>query len=267
MLLLYLFFAVVCSRFTQSPNVPAIQTRYSTKLSTNFRMSCQIWPAPSRPRPCPPRPQTWRRKMETARAPRCRRRRVPGPYQWVGADTVEQALQTWLLWLVSVICTSRADRDPSRFCVTGLPDKEDSSDVQDIIESTPELDMDVIGYKPCRYITCHTWFLLTFFFVCFLACIGFHFLSCCPTCSSTPTKGIENMAFDRNTDSLFEELSSAGTGLIGDVDEGADLLGESLSSAALDFFVLVFFFLLKAKQCSNNLCFKTFNILIYSKLL
>uniref|UniRef100_A0A7N6F9X9 C-Jun-amino-terminal kinase-interacting protein 4 n=1 Tax=Anabas testudineus TaxID=64144 RepID=A0A7N6F9X9_ANATE len=41
----------------------------------------------------------------------------------------------------------------------------------------------------------------------------------------TPTKGIENMAFDRNTDSLFDELSSAGTGLIGDVDEGADLLG------------------------------------------
>ncbi|MEQ2161584.1 hypothetical protein GOODEAATRI_010959, partial [Goodea atripinnis] len=40
----------------------------------------------------------------------------------------------------------------------------------------------------------------------------------------TPTKGIENLAFDRNTDSLFEELSSAGTGLIGDVDEGADLL-------------------------------------------
>lgn len=34
------------------------------------------------------------------------------------------------------------------------------------------------------------------------------------------------MAFDRNTDSLFEELSSAGTDLIGDVDEGADLLGK-----------------------------------------
>uniref|UniRef100_A0A7N9AMZ8 Sperm associated antigen 9a n=1 Tax=Mastacembelus armatus TaxID=205130 RepID=A0A7N9AMZ8_9TELE len=65
------------------------------------------------------------------------------------------------------------------------------SDVQDIIESTLELDMDLIGYKS----------------------------------TSTPTKGIENMAFDRNTDSLFEELSSAGTGLIGDVDEGADLLG------------------------------------------
>uniref|UniRef100_A0A452RUZ4 Sperm associated antigen 9 n=1 Tax=Ursus americanus TaxID=9643 RepID=A0A452RUZ4_URSAM len=43
--------------------------------------------------------------------------------------------------------------------------------------------------------------------------------------SSTPTKGIENKAFDRNTESLFEELSSAGSGLIGDVDEGADLLG------------------------------------------
>ncbi|KAL6102779.1 spag9 [Pungitius sinensis] len=73
----------------------------------------------------------------------------------------------------------------------GLPDNEKSADVQDIIETTPELDMDVIGYKPC----------------------------------STPTKGIENMAFDRNTESLFEELSSAGNDIIGDVDDGADLLG------------------------------------------
>ncbi|XP_034749437.1 sperm associated antigen 9a isoform X11 [Etheostoma cragini] len=80
----------------------------------------------------------------------------------------------------------------TRSISVGLPENEDNSDVQDIIESTPELDMDLIGYKPC----------------------------------STPTKGIENMAFDRNTDSLFEELSSAGTGLIGDVDEGADLLVE-----------------------------------------
>ncbi|XP_062422120.1 sperm associated antigen 9a isoform X6 [Pungitius pungitius] len=76
----------------------------------------------------------------------------------------------------------------------GLPDNEKSSDVQDIIETTPELDMDVIGYKPC----------------------------------STPTKGIENMAFDRNTESLFEELSSAGNDIIGDVDDGADLLDLSL---------------------------------------
>uniref|UniRef100_A0A4W5RJH5 C-Jun-amino-terminal kinase-interacting protein 4 n=1 Tax=Hucho hucho TaxID=62062 RepID=A0A4W5RJH5_9TELE len=77
----------------------------------------------------------------------------------------------------------------------GLPENEDSSEVHDIIESTPELDMDLSGYKA----------------------------------SSTPAKGgigIENMAFDRNTDSLFAELSSAGIGdVIGDVDEGADLLG------------------------------------------
>ncbi|XP_068574411.1 sperm associated antigen 9a isoform X6 [Cebidichthys violaceus] len=79
----------------------------------------------------------------------------------------------------------------TRSISVGLPENEQSSDVQDIIETTPELDMDVIGYKPC----------------------------------STPTKGIENMAFDRNTESLFEELSSAGTGIIGDVDDGADLLG------------------------------------------
>ncbi|XP_029456515.1 C-Jun-amino-terminal kinase-interacting protein 4 isoform X2 [Rhinatrema bivittatum] len=67
------------------------------------------------------------------------------------------------------------------------------SEVQAIIESTPELDMDrdLSGYIS----------------------------------TSTPTKGIENKAFDRNTESLFEELSSAGTDLIGDVDEGADLLG------------------------------------------
>ncbi|KAJ7315956.1 hypothetical protein JRQ81_002118, partial [Phrynocephalus forsythii] len=72
-------------------------------------------------------------------------------------------------------------------------ENEDKSEVQAIIESTPELDMDkdLSGYKG----------------------------------SSTPTKGIENKAFDRNTESLFEELSSAGSGLIGDVDEGADLLG------------------------------------------
>ncbi|XP_029913051.1 sperm associated antigen 9a isoform X4 [Myripristis murdjan] len=82
----------------------------------------------------------------------------------------------------------------TRSISVGLPENEESSDVQDIIESTPELDMDLSGYKA----------------------------------SSTPTKGIENMAFDRNTDSLFEELSSAGTGLIGDVDEGADLLDLSL---------------------------------------
>ncbi|KAK6478343.1 C-Jun-amino-terminal kinase-interacting protein 4-like isoform X13 [Huso huso] len=73
----------------------------------------------------------------------------------------------------------------------GSTQNEDKSEVQAIIESTPELDMNLSGYKG----------------------------------ASTPTKGIENRAFDRNTESLFEELSSAGSGLIGDVDEGADLLG------------------------------------------
>uniref|UniRef100_A0A8C1RUT4 C-Jun-amino-terminal kinase-interacting protein 4 n=1 Tax=Cyprinus carpio TaxID=7962 RepID=A0A8C1RUT4_CYPCA len=81
----------------------------------------------------------------------------------------------------------------TRSVSAGLADNE-KSDVQAIIESTPELDMD-LGYKG----------------------------------SSTPTRGIENMAFDRNTESLFEEVSSAGTGLIGDVDEGADLLGTLVS--------------------------------------
>ncbi|KAG8446007.1 hypothetical protein GDO86_013761 [Hymenochirus boettgeri] len=69
---------------------------------------------------------------------------------------------------------------------------EEISEVQSIIESTPELDMD---RNPKYQFT------------------------------STPSKGIENKGFDRNTESLFEELSSAGTDLIGDVDEGADLLG------------------------------------------
>uniref|UniRef100_A0A671LPR3 RH1 domain-containing protein n=1 Tax=Sinocyclocheilus anshuiensis TaxID=1608454 RepID=A0A671LPR3_9TELE len=79
------------------------------------------------------------------------------------------------------------------FLCSGADPSENAerSEVQAIIESTPELDMNLSGCKG----------------------------------SSTPTKGLENMAFDRNTDSLFEELSSAGTDLIADVDEGADLLG------------------------------------------
>ncbi|XP_068118734.1 C-Jun-amino-terminal kinase-interacting protein 4 isoform X2 [Hyperolius riggenbachi] len=76
---------------------------------------------------------------------------------------------------------------------TDTNENEEKSEVQSIIESTPELDMDK-DPKPYQV-------------------------------TSTPAKGIENKAFDRNTDSLFEELSSAGTDLIGDVDEGADLLG------------------------------------------
>uniref|UniRef100_A0A672PFB9 C-Jun-amino-terminal kinase-interacting protein 4 n=1 Tax=Sinocyclocheilus grahami TaxID=75366 RepID=A0A672PFB9_SINGR len=87
----------------------------------------------------------------------------------------------------------------TRSVSAGLADNEEKSDVQAIIESTPELDMD-LGFKG----------------------------------SSTPTRGIENMAFDRNTESLFEEVSSAGTGLIGDVDEGADLLGTFYSDRNIE---------------------------------
>uniref|UniRef100_H3D1S1 C-Jun-amino-terminal kinase-interacting protein 4 n=1 Tax=Tetraodon nigroviridis TaxID=99883 RepID=H3D1S1_TETNG len=81
-------------------------------------------------------------------------------------------------------------------------DKLEKSEVQAIIESTPELDMDL---GSCRGTSIRRF----------------------QNISSTPTKvGIENLAFDRNTDSLFEELSSAANDLIGDVDEGADLLDE-----------------------------------------
>uniref|UniRef100_A0A3B1JAS6 C-Jun-amino-terminal kinase-interacting protein 4 n=1 Tax=Astyanax mexicanus TaxID=7994 RepID=A0A3B1JAS6_ASTMX len=80
----------------------------------------------------------------------------------------------------------------TRTISVGLVENEDKSDVQAIIDSTPELHLELSGYRG----------------------------------SSTPNKGIENKAFNRNTDSLFEELSSAGSGLIGDVDEGADLLVE-----------------------------------------
>lgn len=38
----------------------------------------------------------------------------------------------------------------SLFLCAGLADNEDKSDVQAIIESTPELDMDLSGYKGSR---------------------------------------------------------------------------------------------------------------------
>uniref|UniRef100_A0A8I3WFJ0 C-Jun-amino-terminal kinase-interacting protein 3 n=1 Tax=Callithrix jacchus TaxID=9483 RepID=A0A8I3WFJ0_CALJA len=76
----------------------------------------------------------------------------------------------------------------------GMGSSDEWSDVQDIIDSTPELDM-------------------------------------CPETrldrtGSSPTQGIVNKAFGINTDSLYHELSTAGSEVIGDVDEGADLLGK-----------------------------------------
>ncbi|XP_055265118.1 C-Jun-amino-terminal kinase-interacting protein 3 isoform X12 [Moschus berezovskii] len=76
----------------------------------------------------------------------------------------------------------------------GMGSSDEWSDVQDIVDSTPELDM---GREPRLDRT-----------------------------GSSPTQGIVNKAFGINTDSLYHELSTAGSEVIGDVDEGADLLGE-----------------------------------------
>ncbi|KAM8961188.1 C-Jun-amino-terminal kinase-interacting protein 3 isoform 2-T2 [Pelodytes ibericus] len=76
----------------------------------------------------------------------------------------------------------------------GMGSSDEWSDVQEIIDSTPELDM-------CQDPRLeHT--------------------------GNSPTQGIVNKAFGINTDSLYHELSTAGSEVIGDVDEGADLLGE-----------------------------------------
>lgn len=76
----------------------------------------------------------------------------------------------------------------------GMGSSDEWSDVQDIIDSTPELDM---SREPRLDRT-----------------------------GNSPTQGIVNKAFGINTDSLYHELSTAGSEVIGDVDEGADLLGK-----------------------------------------
>ncbi|XP_051825395.1 C-Jun-amino-terminal kinase-interacting protein 3 isoform X8 [Antechinus flavipes] len=75
----------------------------------------------------------------------------------------------------------------------GMGSSDEWSDIQDIIDSTPELDM---CQEPRLERT-----------------------------GNSPTQGIVNKAFGINTDSLYHELSTAGSEVIGDVDEGADLLG------------------------------------------
>ncbi|KAM3917180.1 C-Jun-amino-terminal kinase-interacting protein 3 isoform 6-T6 [Leptodactylus fuscus] len=74
----------------------------------------------------------------------------------------------------------------------GMGSSDEWSDVQDIIDSTPELDM-------CQDPRLER-------------------------AGTSPTQGIVNKAFGINTDSLYHELSTAGSEVIGDVDEGADLL-------------------------------------------
>lgn len=83
--------------------------------------------------------------------------------------------------------------------------------------------------------------------------------------SSTPTKGgIENPAFDRNNDSLFDELASAGNDIIGDVDDGADLLGKAPCAVMVYILAHVFinpvFLYLSCLTCLL-LCFAGLNIL------
>lgn len=72
------------------------------------------------------------------------------------------------------------------FSLAGLPDKEDSSDVQDIIESTPELDMDLIGYKPCRCTTKNLPSDLIFNFFLFFLVLSKHHLSICAPPTAAP---------------------------------------------------------------------------------
>ncbi|XP_023377107.1 C-Jun-amino-terminal kinase-interacting protein 3 isoform X14 [Pteropus vampyrus] len=84
----------------------------------------------------------------------------------------------------------------------GMGSSDEWSDVQDIIDSTPELDM---GREPRLDRT-----------------------------GNSPTQGIVNKAFGINTDSLYHELSTAGSEVIGDVDEGADLLEALLQEELQD---------------------------------
>ncbi|XP_075993094.1 C-Jun-amino-terminal kinase-interacting protein 3 isoform X2 [Genypterus blacodes] len=76
----------------------------------------------------------------------------------------------------------------------GMGSSDEWSEFQDIIDSTPELDMCV---DPRVY-----------------------------GGGNSPSQGIVNAAFGINTDSLYHEIKDAKSDIIGDVDAGAELLGE-----------------------------------------
>ncbi|XP_035261457.1 C-Jun-amino-terminal kinase-interacting protein 3-like isoform X5 [Anguilla rostrata] len=76
----------------------------------------------------------------------------------------------------------------------GMGSSDEWSEFQEIIDSTPELDMCV---DPRLY-----------------------------GGGNSPTQGIVNEAFGINTDSLYHEIKDAKSDIIGDVDAGAELLGE-----------------------------------------
>ncbi|XP_067471610.1 C-Jun-amino-terminal kinase-interacting protein 3 isoform X20 [Thunnus thynnus] len=76
----------------------------------------------------------------------------------------------------------------------GMGSSDEWSEFQEIIDSTPELDMCV---DPRMY-----------------------------GGGNSPSQGIVNEAFGINTDSLYHEIKDAKSDIIGDVDAGAELLGE-----------------------------------------
>uniref|UniRef100_A0A672GAT0 C-Jun-amino-terminal kinase-interacting protein 3 n=1 Tax=Salarias fasciatus TaxID=181472 RepID=A0A672GAT0_SALFA len=76
----------------------------------------------------------------------------------------------------------------------GMGSSDEWSEFQEIIDSTPELDMCV---DPRMY-----------------------------GGGSSPSQGIVNEAFGINTDSLYHEIKDAKSDIIGDVDAGAELLGK-----------------------------------------
>uniref|UniRef100_A0A672GAU6 C-Jun-amino-terminal kinase-interacting protein 3 n=1 Tax=Salarias fasciatus TaxID=181472 RepID=A0A672GAU6_SALFA len=78
----------------------------------------------------------------------------------------------------------------------GMGSSDEWSEFQEIIDSTPELDMCV---DPRMY-----------------------------GGGSSPSQGIVNEAFGINTDSLYHEIKDAKSDIIGDVDAGAELLGKRM---------------------------------------
>uniref|UniRef100_A0A8B9LPI6 Mitogen-activated protein kinase 8 interacting protein 3 n=1 Tax=Astyanax mexicanus TaxID=7994 RepID=A0A8B9LPI6_ASTMX len=79
-------------------------------------------------------------------------------------------------------------------CSRRMGSSDEWSEFQEIIDSTPELDMCM---DPRIY-----------------------------GGGNSPSQGIVNEAFGINTDSLYHEIKDAKCGIIGDVDSGAELLGE-----------------------------------------
>ncbi|CAL8275115.1 unnamed protein product [Lota lota] len=86
----------------------------------------------------------------------------------------------------------------------GMGSSDEWSEFQEIIDSTPELDMCV---DPRMY-----------------------------GGGNSPSQGIVNEAFGINTDSLYHEIKDAKSDIIGDVDAGAELLGTSGTPFRDDFF-------------------------------